>query len=311
VSLILIAAGLGLVIMPGLVRRVGRYLDPAVWSRLCLVSLIWGTVLVEFGLVLCAAPTVLRAFGGTGLALLCQEALGNLVPGGPVVAWFGAVFSLAIGTAAISSLVAARREERSVRIEAGLGLHQHQDHYELVVLPTALNVAVSVDGTPNQVVISEGLVQVLSDQECASVIAHEVAHLRHGHHRMLVMASIVDRGFCRLPLVHRSVQALRCGIERWADEAVVAEWPEARTHLRSALVKVTLSALGPSMAAFSDGDAVLERLRALESSQHSNGASAGRVLWPSLFLGMISITGTFASIATVWEVLSAMDHCPL
>lgn len=310
-SLILIAAGLGLVIVPGLVRRIGRHLNPAVWSRLCLVSLAWGTVLVESGLVLCAAPTVLRTFGGAGLALLCQEALGTLMPGGPVVGWFGVVLSMAIGISAATSLVAARREEQSVRIEAGLGLHQHQDHYELVILPTVLNVAVSVEGTPNQVVISEGLAQVLSDRECASVIAHEVAHLRHGHHRMLVMASIVDRAFCRLPLVHRSVQALRCGVERWADEAVIAEWPEAQTHLRSALVKVTLSALGPSIAAFSDGDAVLERLRALESSQRPSDASAGKVLWPTLFLGIISITGTFASIATVWEILAVMDHCSL
>lgn len=310
-SLILITAGLGLAMMPGVVRGVGRHLDPAVWTRLCLVSLVWGTVLVESGLVLCAAPTIFRAFGGAGLSLMCQEALGTLVPGGPVVAWFGAVLALAIGTSVVASLVVARRDERSVRIEAGLGRHQPRDYYELVVLPTTLNVAVSVDGTPNQVVISEGLVQVLSDRECDSVIAHEVAHLRHGHHCMLVVASIVDRAFCRLPLVHRSVLTLRCGIERWADEAVVAEWPAARTHLRSALVKVTLSALGPSMAAFSDGDAVLERLRALESSQHHNGATAGKALWSSLFLGVINITGTCASIATVWEVLSAMDHCAL
>ena len=103
---------------------------------------------IEGGLVLCAAPTVLRAFGRSGLALLCQETLAILAPGGPVVGWLTAGLSVAIATAATASIIKARREERTVRIEAGLGLHNRKTLYELVVLPTTANVAVSVGGTP-------------------------------------------------------------------------------------------------------------------------------------------------------------------
>lgn len=59
-ALALLAAGLALLDLPGLARRLRRRLPPQQWARLCALGLLAGGVVVELGAVLIAAPTVLR-----------------------------------------------------------------------------------------------------------------------------------------------------------------------------------------------------------------------------------------------------------
>src|SRR3546814_12301209 len=79
---LLVAAGVGLIVLPGtLVRRWDR-LRPSEWTRLNRASLWLGLWAVRAGLLLSAAPTVLRAAGIEHAAAACHELFGPVLPGG-------------------------------------------------------------------------------------------------------------------------------------------------------------------------------------------------------------------------------------
>ncbi len=113
----LVLSGLGLLLGPLSLRSWGRRLPPAEWARACAGLLAVGAVLVELGLVVHAAPTVLRTVGLDRVADLCEHALGPVAPGGlpaGAVAAFGAVLLLIL---AARALVGARRVPRAAWIE--------------------------------------------------------------------------------------------------------------------------------------------------------------------------------------------------
>ena len=77
---LLVAAGVGLIVLPGtLVRRWDR-LRPSEWTRLNRASLWLGLWAVRAGLLLSAAPTVLRAAGIEHAAAACHELFGPVLP---------------------------------------------------------------------------------------------------------------------------------------------------------------------------------------------------------------------------------------
>lgn len=311
-SVVLIVSGLGLVLLPGFTRARGRRLVPSTWSWMCLVALIGGAALIEGALVLYAAPTVLRAIGTPALAALCQHLLNGLVPGGPVFGWLGAAASMTVAVGIVIGIVKSRRTAQMVRVESALGEHCAAGSCDLVVLPTDAVIAVSVPGSPRQIVVSQGLVHLLSDDEFATVVRHETAHLRHHHQRFLTSASAIEHAFWYLPLIRRSTRALRCGIERWADEEAMTASPDGRESLRTALLKVTSSFVQPGLAAFSGPETLLERLAALEDeAPRSASLSIGVLLIPGSLLGGVGVIGAGATLATIWTLVSAAGHCPL
>src|SRR3546814_19859253 len=88
---LLVAAGVGLIVLPGtLVRRWDR-LRPREWTRLNRASLWLGLWAVRAGLLLSAAPTVLRAAGIEHAAAACHELFGPVLPGGAPVGWASAL----------------------------------------------------------------------------------------------------------------------------------------------------------------------------------------------------------------------------
>ncbi|HEX2063632.1 MAG TPA: hypothetical protein VHE80_04335, partial [Acidimicrobiales bacterium] len=98
----LVAAGLLLLALPASCRRVGRRLVAREWSRLCLVALIAGALLLEAGLVLLAAPTVFRALGVAALAEACGKLLGPLMPLGTVGGWAAAALAAAVAAGQVT-----------------------------------------------------------------------------------------------------------------------------------------------------------------------------------------------------------------
>jgi Peptidase family M48 len=267
--------------------------------------------MIEGALVLYAAPTVLRAVGIPGLATLCQRMLNTLVPGGSAFGWLGAGLAVMILVGTGVGTVRARRQIAAVRAESGLGIHVRGRACDIVVLPTDATIAVSVGGNPGQIVVSEGLVGLLSEAELSAVLAHEVAHLRHRHQRFSVIATVVEHGLWSLPLMRRTTRSLRCGVERWADEEVIATVPDARLQLQSALLKVTSTSIGAALMAFSDSDAIAERLWALQNPPEQRRIALGIVLTPGLLLGTTGLAGTVVASATAWSVLTAAGHCPI
>jgi Zn-dependent protease with chaperone function len=311
VSLLLLTTGIGMVLLPGMTRRIGRHMVPSMWTWMCLLSLVVGAATIEVASLLYAAPTALRAVGIPGLADLCQQMLDALVPGGRVFGWLGAALAVAVAVGAGIGTIHARRERAIVRASSELGVRVAGQSPDLVVLPTDATIALSISGAPDQVIVSKGLVQLLSAEELSVVLAHEAAHLEHRHERFASIACAIEHGLWFLPFIHRSTATLRFGTERWADESAAIQVPGGRQLLESALVKVSSSSVGPTILAFSGSESVLERIWALRNPSRSTALALGLALTPGFLLGSIGLAGTVATSASAWSLISDLGHCPL
>lgn len=311
-AIALVLAGLGLVALPALLRPRGRSLVPRRWALLCSVALAGGAAVFEAGLLLYAAPTALAALGVPALAAACQRLVSGVAPGGEVAGWAaGAVAVAAAGSASVS-LLRGRNIRRLARVEPCLGEHRRFGSYELVVLKAEETFAFSVDGDRGQIVVSSGLVDTLTEDELAVVLAHEAAHLDYGHRRYLSLAGAVRLGLVFFPLASKSASALLIALERWADETALGAVEQGRDHLRSALLRVTGSMVGVDVAAFSAVDTVAERLEAIGTPPPKLGVGSFAMLYtPGVVLGLVSTSGLGAWIANFRMLAAATGHCPV
>ncbi len=143
--------------------------------------------------------------------------------------WAGAL-------AAALLLVAARRVVRYTRrVRAELASFAEIEGVE--VIAAAGPFAFAVPGSPGGVVLGDQLVHALSRDERRAVIAHEHAHLDHGHHRYVHVAETCAEAF---PFLVPLARQVRFNTERWADEtaavAVGSRTLVARTIARVALL---------------------------------------------------------------------------
>lgn len=309
-GLVLALAGVAVLCLPGLVRRLGRRLAPAEWARLCAAALAGGAAMVETALVLSAAPTVLRAAGVPAVASTCERMLGRLAPGGPAAGWVAAVAAILLPALGVVGVRRAMSAWRVVRAEPWLGTHSRHGHHELVVLPTPHPLAATVPGAPGQILVSDGLVEALGDAELAAVLRHESAHLDHHHHRFLLLAAALDHAVGILPPVRRSTAALRLALERWADEAAAGDDLETRTTVRRALVAMSEALLAPAMAAFSSADTVAERLEALGDDPPRPAFSSHVLLYaPGTALGASAVAALATWASNAQFVLAMAGRC--
>jgi Peptidase family M48 len=264
-TLLLLGCGLGLVVIPAVARPLGRRLPPWEWAKACAGLLAIGWVVVEASLLLQAAPTLLRAAGLERVAALCEHALGPVAPGGPLVGVVAGAVAAAVAWLAARSVFAARRHRRLVRVEAGIGWHAQVGGHELVVLPSREPVAFSTAGRPGQVVVSQGLLAALSAAEVAAVLRHELAHVYHRHQRYLLLACAVEQSLGVVPLVQAATGALRCAVERWADEEAAGGDATSRASVHAALLRLAELTTMPEVAAFTTPRTVAERLDALQA----------------------------------------------
>lgn len=310
-SVLLVLAGLGLLALPGTAAPTAQHLPAREWGRLNRASLRIGFGAVQLGLVLIAAPTVLRTAGVESVADACHRVLGPVLPGGPVTGWSAVMASAAFVAAARVSRGRALRVQREARIEPWLGVHERREGVAVVVLPTDVVVAYATPGTPPQVVLSRGLTDGLTLDELDAVIAHELAHLNHGHHRDLVLAATIDATLGWWPRARASTSALRLSIERWADEDV-AEQPGARDCIRRALLKTTETMLGP-VPAFSAALTLAARLDALGAPPPTpTFRQRAAVFAPLAGLAVLAACSVVAwSFYTHHSALGLIGFCPL
>jgi Zn-dependent protease with chaperone function len=307
-TLLLLLSGLGLLGLPACARPLGRRLPPAEWARVCAGLLAAGAGVVEASLAIQAAPTMLRMAGLEEIADLCE----HVAPGG---AGLGTVAAIAAGVIALlawRSALGVRRRHRTARVEQEIGWHGQLGDHRLVVLPSEELVAFSTAGRPGQVVMSRGLIAALSVDELAAVLRHEVAHVRHRHQRYLLLARIVEGSLGLLPTVRCGVTALRCAVERWADEAAAGSDSSERASVHAALLRVAELAAIPDITAFTTPETVAERLEALRSAP-THGLAVGRRLLVYLPAGLLLV----ASAAVMDQILDPVsflgllvDLCP-
>jgi Zn-dependent protease with chaperone function len=309
---LLLASAVGLLVLPGCAHPLGRRLPPAEWAKLCAGLLLAGGVALEAGLILVGAPTALRLAGMNAVADLCEHLLGALAPGGAPLGMAAAMTALLLAVTTGRSLVRACRGRRALRVEPGVGWHGEFCGHDLVVLPCEDLVAFTAGGRSPQVVVSQRLVDLLADDELAAVLRHELAHVRHRHERYLLVARVLEQSLGLVPLVRRSTGALRCALERWADEEAAggAQW--GRESVRAALVRVIQATATPDVAAFVSVGTVVERLEALQADPASGSGLLRRfvVYLPALVLVLVAVAALEGTAEHVAVLQMFAGLCP-
>lgn len=178
------------------------------------------------------------------------------------------------------TLCDARRVSAESALAAGARVEPRAGA-RILVLPTERPVAYAAAGWSGGVIVSEGLLRLLDERDRESAIEHEFAHLRLGHHRLLLYAHVVRRALGRVPPVRRSFASLRRELEAIADETAV-EVVGDRSVVARALAKVALAhpAVAPSPA-FGDPEDLAYRIERLtsphppEDRRHAAAAAVG------------------------------------
>ena len=308
---VLVFAGIGLLLLPGLRSFPVAELPPSEWTRVAAASLRCGLLSLRVGLVLGAVPTLLRAAGVEELASVCHRMLGPVVPGGSAAGWASAVCSVVIAWRSFAVRRSVAAAQRAARVEDWLGTHTHDGGVDVVTLRADDAVAYAVPGRPPQIVVTDGLAAVLSEDELAAVLRHERSHVVHGHDHHLVLAASVDATLGWLPAARRSTAALRLALERWADEDAAAAGEASRPVLHQALLKTTARMLDP-IPAFASACTVVDRLAALERpAPRAAGRARALVVAPvaSLSIGItVSLVGW--TLFTHHGLLGAVGYCP-
>lgn len=235
-ALVAVTFGLALLALPGLVPKPSGCSIPQ-WTRATRSALLAGLGLVVGGLLLWGAPLAFHLLDGTGLPGFCDRAVHRLPLGG--LTWATMVLLIAgLVVARLGlGLAVAVRGARSARIDAFVGSHRAVGGFDLVVVPSTRLFAHSVPGDAPQIVLSDGLVELLDEREVAAVVRHEIAHHRLDHRRFLVVAAVVDHLLGWIPPVRRSAASLRSHVELWADEASTRS-PGRMRELSSALRRI-------------------------------------------------------------------------
>jgi Zn-dependent protease with chaperone function len=141
----------------------------------------------------------------------------------------------------------------------------------LRILDVAEPLAYCLPGVRSRVVVSEGALSTLADNEMAAILSHERAHLRARHDLVLEMFTAVHAAFPRFVRSAHALHAVRLLIELLADDAAVrAAGP---TPLARALVACA-AGYTPSGALAAGGPTTLLRVRRLGGRPNSRALAA-------------------------------------
>ncbi len=175
--------------------------------------------------------------------------------------------------AVLQVAIATRRRRAHHRMVVDLVGKSQGNH--LRILDVAQPLAYCLPGVRSRVVVSEGAVNALADNEMAAILSHERAHLRARHDLVLEMFTAVHAAFPRLVRSANALHAVRLLIELLADDAAVrAAGP---TPLARALVACA-SGHTPSGALAAGGPTTVLRVRRLGGRPNSRVLAAGTYL---------------------------------
>jgi bla regulator protein blaR1 len=171
--------------------------------------------------------------------------------------------------AVLQVAIATRRRRAHHRMVVDLVGKSQGNH--LRILDVAQPLAYCLPGVRSRVVVSEGALNALGDNEMAAILSHERAHLRARHDLVLEMFTAVHAAFPRFVRSGNALDAVRLLIEMLADDAAVrAAGP---TPLARALVACA-SGRTPSGALAAGGPTTVLRLRRLGGRPNSRAVAA-------------------------------------
>ncbi|MFC9918905.1 M56 family metallopeptidase [Agromyces binzhouensis] len=253
---------------------------------------LWQGIALGGGLSMIGA---LLAFGASPAGSLsgAADALIPVIAAGPILEGFGVVhlaaLTLAVGLAvhlALNLATTAVRAERARR-------RQHR-LIDLLASPASASTgarvlahpvpaAYCVPGLRTATVITDGLVDLLDDDELRAVVGHERAHLDQLHHLVLLAFRAWHAALPWFPIANRAERSVAMLTEMLADDA-----PRRRVGvepLRTALLRVGSSGASaaysdsPTASAASDERVLERRLARLEADLHPLDPRARSATW--------------------------------
>ncbi|MGH9156987.1 MAG: M56 family metallopeptidase [Acidimicrobiales bacterium] len=147
-----------------------------------------------------------------------------------VPTWLGISASVTLVVMAAAVVRAAARRRRAIARLAGGSSIQ--------LLATTEAVAFAVPGRPGHIVVSQGMLTVLDEQEQEVLFAHERSHLDRRHHIYLGIGHLAAAA---VPFLRPLATELRFATERWADEDAAAAVGDRRVVAR-AIARAALAA---------------------------------------------------------------------
>ncbi len=198
--------------------------------------------------------------------------------GWPLWTVYVTVFALTllVGSRLIVSVlkgaIATRRRRAHHRMVVDLVGAPHATAPQLRILDAAEPFAYCVPGVRGRVVLSEGALNTLSNNEITAILKHEQAHLRARHDLVLEMFTALHAAFPRFVRSANALTAVRVLIESLADDA--AARTTGPTPLARALVACA-SGCTPSGALAAGGPTTVVRVRRLAGKPNSLILAAG------------------------------------
>jgi Zn-dependent protease with chaperone function len=142
----------------------------------------------------------------------------------------------------------------------------------LRILDVDQPLAYCLPGVRSRVVVSEGTLNTLADNEIAAILSHERAHLRARHDLVLEMFTAVHAAFPRFVRSGSALDAVRLLVEMLADDAAVRI--AGPTPLARALVACAAGHT-PTGALAAGGPTTVLRVRRLGGRPNSLALAAG------------------------------------
>ena len=208
------------------------------------------------------------------------DALGRPLWGALVVVF---ALTLVIGArltyAVLQVAIATRRRRAHHRMMVDLLDMSHESNPPQVctkasglrILDVKQPLAYCLPGVRSRVVVSEGTLKSLADNEIDAILTHERAHLRARHDLVLEMFTAVHAAFPRFVRSGNALDAVRLLIEMLADDAAVRA--AGATPLARALVACAAGRT-PSGALAAGGPTTLLRVRRLGGAPNSRALAA-------------------------------------
>lgn len=226
------------VLFAAVVRPFARALPPAHTVRLVSATSVVIAVATGFAAAVAAFTFVAQNSRLAELGDWSARSLRRVDPMSPTLGTLAALAVMACAGAAVFVVVRYLRAlVSSLRACRELG----PDAHGLVVVEDARADAFTLPGAPGRVVVSTAMLRALPPAERRALLAHEASHLRHHHHAFLVLTEI---SAAANPLLRPAVDAVRLGVERWADEDAAAEIGD-RCLVARALARATRAAVEP------------------------------------------------------------------
>jgi bla regulator protein blaR1 len=308
-ALALYAVGVG-VAAPSLLRRlgtrnVGARLEIAAWLT-ALASMLAAALLAGVAAILDADP-IRHAIADFLHA--CADAFHIEYAGATDTALAGAAAAVLLTTwlAAVTLVTSWRRRSQRRRHTELLDLVGRRDaHLGATVLEHERAAAYCLPGSGGRIVVTSSLLDRLTPDELAAVLAHERAHLAGRHHLLIGLVHALSTAAPFVPLCQRARVEVPVLLEQLADEAA------AHRHepdvVASALLRLADAPAAPGSTLAAGGPTAASRaLRLLDDRAPASRAS--RLLaWGTV--GVLTLT-PLALFAVPAIALSYADHCPL